>query len=121
MRIKIGRAQIPVIFRDFIFQDQMIAECIPREIGDDAVILMTVIPKMRKNKVWIPRFQSLKERLDICTRVREKPITEIFDNYLFSLAPAKNDAALALASSIRDPVALKTTRLLWHLGMFLAA
>src|ERR1700738_2946350 len=46
-----GLSQGSVIFRNLVFQNQMISERMPSQFGNQAVILMRVIPIVTKNEV----------------------------------------------------------------------
>jgi len=61
----IGLAKIAVVFGNFIFQDEMIPEGIPGQIGNHGVILVPIMAIMRQYQVWIePLFECFKGILD---------------------------------------------------------
>ena len=79
---EIGRAQIPVVFRYLILQNQMIAKGIPGQLIDEPVILMQVIPLMCEHKIRIHLgFQALEDLFHFTTHIGEEPVTEIVDFY----------------------------------------
>jgi len=45
----IGTAQVTVVFQDFILKNQVVPECIPGQIRQDPVILVSVIAEMRED------------------------------------------------------------------------
>jgi hypothetical protein len=57
--------EVTVIFWNFVFQQQVIPECVPGQIRDQAMILMAIVAEMSKNQVGIyPRFKRFKEIFD---------------------------------------------------------
>lgn len=49
MHIKIGAADISIVLDDFIFQNQVIPECVPRQVGYDSMVLMEVVAIVRED------------------------------------------------------------------------
>ena len=47
--VKVRASQIAVILRDFVFEDNMVTKCVPGEVGEDAMILMTIIAVMSED------------------------------------------------------------------------
>ena len=45
---EIGDSQIAVILDDFVLKDEMIPEGVPRQFGNEAMILMEVVAIMRE-------------------------------------------------------------------------
>jgi hypothetical protein len=75
---KIGRAEIPVVFHDFIFQDKMIAEGIPCQFIDHTMILMKVSPAMSENQVGRKSaFHLLEILFDLRPAIREEAVLTI--------------------------------------------
>jgi hypothetical protein len=58
--IVIRRTEITVVFRDFVFQNEMAPKCIPRQIRYQAMVLMKVVTIMGENKVRLKEFLFLK-------------------------------------------------------------
>ena len=57
--------QVAIIFEDFILEDQVISECVPGEVRQDPVILMSVIAIMREDQLRIKfRPNLLKQVFD---------------------------------------------------------
>ena len=79
---KIGRAEIAIVFRNFVFEDEMIPPSVPGEIGKDAVVLMAVVPLMSEDDVGLDLFQSLKEPLDAFAFVGKEARAELFGDNL---------------------------------------
>ena len=48
---KIGLAEVAVIFRDFVFQNQFAAKGVPGEIGNQAMVLVPVVAIMSQDDV----------------------------------------------------------------------
>ena len=48
---KIRRTKIPVIFRDFVLQDEMVPKCIPRQLRYQPMILMPVATIMDESRL----------------------------------------------------------------------
>ena len=45
-------AKIAVIFRNFIFQDEVISKGIPGQLTDQTMVLMQIMPVMGEDDVW---------------------------------------------------------------------
>src|SRR5688572_4974189 len=46
---EIRHAEVPVVLRNLVLEDDVAAKRIPREIGQDAMILMAIIPLVRED------------------------------------------------------------------------
>ena len=74
-------AQVGIVFRDFVFQDQVVPKGVPSQLIDHSVILMRVGPGMREDQVWIDRLQTLLEKLfDLVSLLREVGVGEVSQN-----------------------------------------
>ena len=86
MHKEIRASQVSIIFRDFIFEYQMISERIPGKIGYQTMILVQIRSIVRK--YYVRRDLSLKPfeiGLDLTTAVWQVAVSEVFDYYRFSL------------------------------------
>src|SRR4029078_6753180 len=111
----VRNAEVPIIFRDFILQDQMTAECVPCEIREHTMILMTVISIMSKNEIRPELLQCFKEILNLSALKRKEAALEMLaDNPRLLNAPEKGLRAGARFADARtvstehDPKYLKT-------------
>ncbi len=50
---KVWRAEVAFVFRYFVFQNRVIAEGVPSELGDQAMILMEIFAAVRENEVGL--------------------------------------------------------------------
>ena len=89
-------AKIAVIFRNFIFQDEVVSKGIPGQLTDQTMILMQIMPVMGEDDVWrfLP-FQLLKKIFNLTANVREKTVPKFLRRILFSLSADRNASALA--------------------------
>src|ERR1035441_8215422 len=100
------RAQVSLVLGDFVFQYQVIAECIPGQFSYDAVILVQIGTVMAEDqiRVWL-LLQSLKHFLDRCILRREKAIAKTVHDHLGAVRTTQEapgaGAKLALAPRIR--------------------
>src|SRR6516164_23020 len=74
-------AQITVILRDFVLENQMVAKRVPSQFCDQAVILMCVFSTVGKDKVRRTCFQFLKGRLDLGADKRHKSVLEGLEHW----------------------------------------
>lgn len=57
--------EVAIVLEYFVFQNQMISECVPGQIRQYPMILMPVISVVRENQVWIElRLDLLKPVLN---------------------------------------------------------
>jgi len=47
----IRRTKIPIVLWYFVFEDQMIAEGVPREVAEQPMILMQIVAAVGKNQI----------------------------------------------------------------------
>src|ERR1700730_4436649 len=120
--IDIRLAHVTVPFRNFIFQDQVIAKCVPRMPCDFAMVLMSVITTVRQNDIGCDAClelfepvldlsamhwkEAVLERQCLHSRVRG-PVQEIAGRgacFVLSLALSAQHAPRDVkAHTIRDP------------------
>ena len=48
---RIGRADVPVVLRDLVLEDQVVAERVPRQLGDEAMVLVQIGALVREDQV----------------------------------------------------------------------
>ena len=89
----------------------MVAEGIPGQVGEDPVVLVTVVAVMGENEVGLEgrpdRFKPLVNRVPLARKITfPKEATRI----RFRETPSKNSSALANASPSRGPGAENTTQ-----------
>jgi hypothetical protein len=81
---QIRLAQIAIILRDFVFQDKVLPEGVPGQVGKQSVILVPVVAAMGEDDVGAePLFQILEVFLDFSRNVRKKTVAKMFYAYLF--------------------------------------
>ncbi len=79
----IGYAEVAVIFRNFVFQNEVVSECVPGQVGDGPVVLVPVVTIMRKNQIRAhSSFELFKEFLDLAALIRKEAIAKLFDDDL---------------------------------------
>lgn len=93
---KIWRGEVAVIFGNFIFENQMVSKGVPSQIGNEAMVLVTVIPKMRENQVWSNvGLQGFKKVLDQGALEWKVAVSEIFcDDVRFGRIAQEHAGAL---------------------------
>jgi hypothetical protein len=100
---EVRSAEIPIVFRNFIFENEMVPERIPGEFRNQAMILMQVQTLMREDEVGRDLcLQRLEEGFDVSADVlttSELP------------TPSRKASALRRASWARSRSALRTTQL----------
>src|SRR5262245_26239206 len=75
--VDIGPLQIAVPLRDLIFQDEVVAECVPCKSPDLAMVLVRITAPMAEDDLgYDTRLERLEPRLDLGTLVREIAILE---------------------------------------------
>jgi hypothetical protein len=81
---RVGRPHVTVIFRDFVFKDQMVTKRVPRELADYPMILVQIVPVMGEDDIGRHSLlQRLEVFFDLPANVREEPVSEVFDeNFL---------------------------------------
>src|SRR5262245_57630976 len=80
--IDVRLVEIAVPLWNFVFQNEMVAECIPRELRDLPVILMRIIAPMAEYHVGgHTLLQRLEPSLELGTVIRKKTIPEGRDIY----------------------------------------
>ena len=63
---------------NLVFEDQVIAECVPRMLADLTMILVRIIAAMRQNEVGIdPRLEALEPTFDLVALGGKKAIFEL--------------------------------------------
>ena len=61
---QVRRAEISVVFRNFVFQDQMVSKSIPGQVTKQAVILMPILSIMGKDDIRVKGLESFEAGLD---------------------------------------------------------
>src|SRR5271170_845830 len=80
---EIRRAQIAVVFGNFVFENQMIAECIPGQLANQAMILMQIVSSVSKYQVGFETSLNRRDEfLDRFALVRKITIAEIPDHHV---------------------------------------
>src|SRR5438874_8282542 len=81
---EIRRAQISVVFRDFVFEDEVIAKSVPRQLAYQTVVLVKIMPAMRKDYIRPEDFlEFLEAFFDWRAEVGKDSISEGFQDYRF--------------------------------------
>ena len=79
----VRRAEVAVVLRDLVLEDQVIAERVPRQLAGVAVVLMQVVPLVREDEVGRHlALQLLEPVLDAAAVVREVAVAEALDDDL---------------------------------------
>ena len=72
---EIRRTVVTIVFRNLVFEHDMIAKGVPRQIGKDTMVLMPVLAVVREHNVRMKRFQRLEEALDRLA-LKRKEVTQ---------------------------------------------
>ena len=73
----VRRAEIAVVLRDLELEDQVVAEGVPGQLGDEPVILVEVRAGVREHQLRRHgRLQPLERLLDVAAGVREEAVPE---------------------------------------------
>src|SRR5512138_3851857 len=75
----VRRPEIAVELGDLVFENQVIPERVPRQIRQDAVILMAVVPIVGEDDIGRCRLQRLEDPLDLLI-VRKEAVPEMLDD-----------------------------------------
>jgi hypothetical protein len=76
----VGRPQVAVVFRNFVLQDQMAPEGIPRQVRYQTMILVAIVAVVSEDQIWrASRLQFLEVLLDVMPDVWEETVPEAFD------------------------------------------
>src|SRR4029434_6486030 len=79
----IRRPEVAVVLGDLVFENELVSEGVPRELGDQPVVLMEVVAVVGEHEVRGSRTLELLEGLlDSRPVVRQEPITEFLDDDL---------------------------------------
>ena len=85
MNEKIGRPDISIVLDDFVFQDEVIPECVPSQLRYKAVVLMEVLAIMCQDEIRRGfSLQFFEEIFYLSPNVGEKSISKPFDSDFFS-------------------------------------
>jgi len=73
----VRRTKIAIVLRNFVFENKMVSERIPGELGDDPVMLMSIPSVVCEDQVWlIDAFDPLELLFDGLAFVGEESIPE---------------------------------------------
>ena len=73
----VGRAEVAIVFGNFVFQDQVITEGVPREIGNEAVVLVAIVTIVGEHEVGrATRLECFECLLDRSSLIREEAVAE---------------------------------------------
>ena len=73
----VRRTEVAVVLRDLVLEDQVVAERVPRELADEAVILVEVMPRVREDQIGIDSaFISSNTSFTSVADVREVPVAK---------------------------------------------
>ena len=71
----VRRPEIAVVLGNLVLQDQVVAERIPRQIGDQPMILMPILAIVGEDQVGrAPLLQFFEKLLDVVAEVGEEPV-----------------------------------------------
>src|SRR5215831_9070807 len=70
--------EVPVVFRDLVFEDEVIPERVPRELGDQPMILVKVVPIMSEYEIrGHGTLEVLERLLDQPPLIRQEAVSEL--------------------------------------------
>ena len=55
-------AEIAVVLRDLVLEDQVVAERVPRELAGEPVVLVEVVPRVREDEIRLDRPSASRTR-----------------------------------------------------------
>ena len=90
-------AEVAVVLGNLVFQDQVVAKSIPREVRQDPVILMAIVAVVGEDEVRREGFQRLERRLDARAVVGKKIVLNDLTTICRLDAGAATPAALRRA------------------------
>src|SRR5690606_26721549 len=69
--------QVAFVLRDLVLEDQVVAERLPSELGDQTMVLVTIVERVREHDVgrW-PRGKRGEQRLQLRKMRREVPVAD---------------------------------------------
>src|SRR5258706_9714548 len=81
---QVGCPKISIVFDDFVFQDQVVPERVPGQLGNQPVVLVEVIAIMRQDEIRdVLSFEFLEEILYVSPYIWEIAVSEFLDHDLF--------------------------------------
>ena len=81
--VEIWAAHVAIIFWNFVFQYDVVTKGVPSEVGQNAMVLMTIVTVMSENQIRLDLFlQPFEELLDGLALGREKSVSKILDHHL---------------------------------------
>ena len=99
-------SEITVIFRNLVFENHVISERIPGELRNESMILMEIIPKVRKDEIGGKiALQLFKRLLDRWPGIGKEPVTEVLHLDRRFSRPAKEK----IGRSLRFPGSFRGT------------
>ena len=92
---EVGGTQVAVVFRDLVLKNQVVSERVPRQVRDQTVVLMPIIPVVGENQVGTAlSFHRLEIVLDLGAEEREESITVLLNLDLLSSSTRERLGAL---------------------------
>src|SRR5262245_8896228 len=89
----VRRPQVAVVFRNFVLQDPMAPEGIPRQVRYQTMILVAIVAVVSEDQIWrASRLQFLEVLLDVMADVREEAVPKAFDVTLHVRRPFQEGA-----------------------------
>ncbi len=94
---EIRRAEVAIVFWDLVFENEMISEGVPSEVGKHPMVLVTVVPVMGEYQVRSEiRFQLLEEFLDLGTDEWKEGVAEVAHDDPFVSSPSKKRGSTSI-------------------------
>ena len=98
--------QIAVVFRDLVFENEVIPPGVPGQLADESMILMEIMPIVREDDVRVDEsLQVLEDVLDLATEVREEAVSKSMDDHVRPACRLQKDVPalprLRLAHALR--------------------
>ena len=82
-RRRIRISQVAIVLGDLVFEDQARSECLPGQVGDEPVVLVSIVAAVGQDQVWFRlALEVLELILDIGSRQREVAISPGSDDDL---------------------------------------
>ena len=100
---QVGLAEVALVLGDLVLQDQVAAEGVPGQLGDQPVVLVPVLEPVGEDQVGVDLGLEPLEALLHGRAVGEEAVPEPLDGDPGLAGPLGNAAALSVASSARCP------------------
>src|SRR5262245_18669397 len=90
---EVGGSDVAIVFRDLIFEDQVISKGVPSELRYQAVVLVQVLAVVGEDDIRGDRLlERLEELLYLGPQVRKETVLEVSDHDVLAFCGRKKQA-----------------------------